>query len=76
MQRNYLRGLLVCLIPCLLAGLFVLVYGLGVGLIFVFYGREPALMALLCLLVALVPVAIIALILAIINWIVKRANPD
>jgi SecD/SecF fusion protein len=35
MQRNYLRGLLICLIPCLLAGLFVVRldrYKLGIDL--------------------------------------------
>jgi hypothetical protein len=60
----------------LLAGLFTLVYLLGVGLIYFFYGKEPALMALLCLLAALAPVAVVLVILAVINWIVKRANPD
>src|SRR5688500_14276064 len=35
MQRNFLRGLLVCLIPCLLAGLFAIQrdkYRLGIDL--------------------------------------------
>jgi len=60
----------------LLAGLFLLLFLLGDGLIYLFYGRNEALMGLLCLLGALVPVAIIILILAIIDRIVKHANPD
>ena len=60
----------------LLAGLFLLLFLLGDGLIYLFYGRNAALMGLLCLLGALVPVAIIILILAIIDRIVKHANPD
>ena len=35
MQRNFLRGLLICLIPCLLAGVFAVrldKYRLGIDL--------------------------------------------
>ena len=60
----------------LLAGLFLLLFLLGDGLIYIFYGRNAALMGLLCLLGALVPVAIIILILALLDRFVKHANPD
>jgi TM2 domain-containing membrane protein YozV len=60
----------------LLAGLFLLLFLLGDGLIYLFYGRNAALTGLLCLLGALVPVAIIVIVLAILDRIVKHANPD
>ena len=60
----------------LLTGLFVLVYLVGDGLIYLFYGREAALMGLTCLLGALLPVGIIIFVLAIMDWIVKRANHE
>jgi hypothetical protein len=59
-----------------LLGLFVLVYLVGEGLIYFFYGREAALMGLICLLGTLVPVGLIVAALAILDWILKRANPD
>lgn len=59
-----------------LAGLFLLLFLLGDGLIYLFYGRNAALMGLICLLGALIPVAIIVLILFLIDWIVKHAHPD
>ncbi len=60
----------------LLLGMFVLVFLVGEGLIYFFYGREAALMGLICLLGALVPVGLIIAALAVMDWIVKRANPD
>ena len=60
----------------LLLGLFGLVFLVGDGLIYFLYGKNAALMGLLCLLGALAPVVIIVIVLAIMDWIVKRANPD
>jgi hypothetical protein len=60
----------------LLLGLFALVFLVGDGLIYFFYGKSAALMGLLCLFGALVPVVIIVIVLAIMDWIVKRANSD
>lgn len=60
----------------LLLGLFLLLFLVGDGLIYVLYGRNAALMGLVCLLGALAPVVLIVIILAIMDWIVKRANPD
>lgn len=60
----------------LLLGLILLLFLVGDGLIYLFYGRNAALMGLLCLSAALVPAAIIVLVLVILDWIVKRANSD
>jgi hypothetical protein len=60
----------------LLVGMFVLAFLVGDGLIYLVYGKNAALMGFLCLLGMLVPVGIIVLVLVIMDWIVKRANPD
>jgi hypothetical protein len=54
---------------------FVLLYGVGIALIYFIYGPGAAVVGLLCLLGALVPVALILLALYGIDWIVRRANP-
>jgi len=53
----------------------VLLFGVGLGLIYVIYGPGAAGVGLLCLLGGLVPIAIILIILFGIDWIVKRARP-
>ena len=58
------------------AGAFLLLYGVGIALIYVIYGAGAAIMGFLCLLGALVPVVLIFLSLALLDWIQKRANPD
>jgi hypothetical protein len=60
----------------LFAGMFILVYIIGEGLIYLLFGKNAALMGLICLLGALVPISIIVLILAIMEWIVKRIDTD
>ena len=60
----------------LLIGLFVLLFLVGDGLIYLIYGQGSALMGVICLLAGLVPAGLIALILAIMDWTVKRANRD
>ncbi len=53
----------------------VLLFGIGLGLIYVIYGPVAAGVGFLCLLGGLVPIAIILLVLFGIDWIVKRARP-
>ena len=57
----------------LIIGLFVLIFVLGEGLIYLFYGSGAAAFGMFCLLAALFPVALVILTLALLNWIVKRA---
>ncbi len=59
----------------LAAGALVLLFGIGLGLIYFIYGPGAAVVGLLCLLGAIVPIALIFLALFGIDWIVKRANP-
>ena len=60
----------------LVLGMIVLAFVVGDGLIYLFYGRGPALMGLVCLLGALVPTGIVWLFILLLDWIVKRANRD
>lgn len=56
-------------------GAFILLFGVGLALIYFFYGGGAALVGLLCLLGGLVPIALILASLYGIDWIVKRARP-
>jgi hypothetical protein len=56
-------------------GAFILVFVVGVALIWAFYGEGAAGMGLACLLAALFPVALIGLFFLAIEWILKRARP-
>lgn len=56
-------------------GLIVL-FGVGTGLIYWFYGPSAALGGLLCMGVGLIPIGLILLFFAIADWIVKRANGE
>ncbi|MBE7534825.1 MAG: hypothetical protein HS124_03740 [Anaerolineales bacterium] len=58
------------------AGAFLLLFVIGIALIYAIYGAGAALMGLLCLAGALVPVALIFLSFAFLDWIQKRANSD
>lgn len=60
----------------LAVGSFFLLFVVGVGLIWLIYGRPAAMMGLLCLLAALVPVVLIFLIFLLMDWILKRARPE
>ena len=70
--RKYMRDTNVRLI----AGALLLLFIVGDGLIWIIYGPGAAVMGLLCILAALVPVVLILLLLALSDWIVKRANRD
>ena len=56
-------------------GAFVLLFVVGVALIWVFYGERAAGMGFVCLLAALVPVILILGIFLGIEWILKHARP-
>jgi multisubunit Na+/H+ antiporter MnhB subunit len=56
-------------------GAFILLFVVGVALIWVFYGERAAGMGFVCLLAALFPVILILGIFLGIEWILKRARP-
>lgn len=58
----------------LIAGGLLLLFLVGDGLIYMFYGQGAAMMGLLCLGAGLLPVIAIVFILWGIDWVVKRAN--
>lgn len=56
-------------------GAFILLFVVGVGLIWAIYGQGAAGMGLLCLLAALVPVILILGVFLAIEWILRSARP-
>lgn len=56
-------------------GAFLLLFVVGVVLIWFIYGGNAAGMALTCLLAALFPVILILFVFVGIEWILKRARP-
>ena len=56
-------------------GAFILLFVVGVGLIWVIYGEGAAGMGLVCLLAALMPIILILAVFLGIEWILKRARP-
>ncbi|MCI0521550.1 MAG: hypothetical protein L0Z70_15000 [Chloroflexi bacterium] len=60
----------------LLVGFLLILFLLGDGLIYLFYGREAAWMGLICLLLGLAPAALVWLLLWILEWVVKRAQGE
>ena len=57
-------------------GAFFLLFVIGIGLIYLIYGGEAALLGFFCLLAAMVPILLILLFLWITDWIVKRAGRE
>lgn len=70
--RNYARQTNVRLG----VGAFLLLFIVGLGLIYVMYGSGAAMMGFLCLLAGLSPLVLIFISLEILDWIQKRANRD
>lgn len=68
--RQYARQTITRLI---LGGILLLFF-VGDGLIWIFYGKEAAFMGLICLLAGISPVVLIWLALSLLDWIVRRAN--
>ena len=70
--RKYARQTYVRLI----VGGFILVFVVGIGLIYLFYGQGAALTGLLCLIVGLIPLLLIWLMFFILEIITKRAKRE
>ena len=59
----------------LILGAFLLLFVVGIGLIWVIYGQGAAGMGLTCLLAALAPVILITGVFLGIDWILRHARP-
>ena len=57
-------------------GAILLLFILGIGLIYLIYGPGAAMMGITCLLAGLSPVILIVLLLFLLDWIVKRARSE
>jgi hypothetical protein len=60
----------------LILGGILLLFVVGDGLIYLIYGRGPALMGLVCLAAGLSPLLLIWLVLSVLEWIVGRADRE
>jgi len=60
----------------LIAGGLLLLFVVGDGLIYYFYGLGSALFGLLCLAGGLVPIGLTYLALLLLDWIAKRARRE
>jgi len=58
----------------LIVGAFILLFGVGTGLIYLIYGPGAAGIGFLCLLGGLLPIALILVALYGMDWIVKRGR--
>lgn len=59
----------------LAVGAFILLFLVGIGLIWAIYGQGAAGMGLFCLLAGLAPIILIVAIFFAIDWILKHARP-
>ncbi len=60
----------------LILGAILLLFIVGDGLIYIFYGRQAAVMGLVCLLAGLTPLLLIWLALVGIEWLAGLADRD
>jgi hypothetical protein len=60
----------------LFVGFLVLLFVVGIGLIYYFYGREAAILGVICILAGLFPLGLVWGLLALLGWIVKNADQD
>jgi len=58
----------------LIVGAFILLFGIGIGLIYLIYGPGAAGIGFLCMLGGLLPIALILVALYGMDWIVKRGR--
>jgi hypothetical protein len=55
-------------------GAFILLFIVGIGLIYLIYGREAAALGFFCLMFALIPVVMIVLFFFLFDWMMKHAG--
>lgn len=55
-------------------GAFFLLFIVGIGLIYLIYGKEAALLGFSCLMFALIPIVLIVLFFYLFDWMMKRAG--
>jgi hypothetical protein len=60
----------------LFIGFLLILFIIGIGLIYIFWGWEAALLGLICMILGLSPMILIWLALFIIGWVVRKADPD
>jgi hypothetical protein len=60
----------------LIVGGLLLLFIVGDGLIYLFYGPGAAFTGLICLLMGIFPLLLVWFALAIMGWVVQRANRD
>jgi hypothetical protein len=60
----------------LLTGFILILFIIGDGLIYIFYGRQAALLGVICLIFGLIPLLLIWGALWVVDVIVKKANQD
>jgi len=58
----------------LMIGALAVLFIIGDGLIYIFYGGSAAVTGLLCLLAAMIPIVLTLLFLLLLDWIRKRAD--
>ena len=60
----------------LIAGGLLVLFIIGDGLIWIFFGPSSAIFGLICIAIGLIPVVIIYLVFVFIDWIVKNARHE
>jgi hypothetical protein len=60
----------------LILGGILLIFVIGIGLIYFFYGQGAALSGLLCLVVGLIPIVLIWLMFWLLEFITKRVKSE
>lgn len=58
-----------------ISALFLL-FIVGIGLIYLLYGKEAAALGFFCLIGGLIPVVLILLFFTLIDWVMKRAGRE
>ncbi len=58
----------------LIVGAFILLFGVGIGLIYLIWGPGAAGIGFMCMLAGLLPIALILVVLYGMDWFVKRGR--
>jgi hypothetical protein len=75
MPRNLRKYASQTTVQLIIGGL-VLLFLVGLGLIWFFYGFQTALLGLLCMLGGLVPIGLVVLIMGGLDFFLKKVNKD